>query len=200
MARKFFRKFMPSREKVDSERLLRFLKPIMNRPYLWHLNRHSVARGVGWGMFWSLIPVPGQSIPAVLFTIWSRGNLPMAIAATWLSNPFTLIPHWWSAYVIGKFILRSDGISDLKWTWEYFEPHFETWGTAWRFVTTNFWHFYLPLMVGSIVEGIVVGGLAYLLIMGLWRRHSVKRWRKSRWRAKPLRTVALPAPANGDPA
>ncbi|MFN4243318.1 MAG: DUF2062 domain-containing protein [Tepidisphaerales bacterium] len=186
MPRKFFRKFMPPREKVDSEKLLRFLKPVMDRPYLWHLNRHSVARGVSWGLFWALIPIPGQSVPAVLSTIWSRGNLALAIAATWLSNPFTLIPHWWSAYTIGKFLLRSPGISDLQWTWEYFEPHFSSWSSAWRFVTVNFWHFYLPLLVGSIVEGVVIGGLAYVLIMTLWRRHSSNRWLRSRARASQL--------------
>lgn len=198
MPRKFFRKFMPPREKVDAEKGLRWLKPLMDRPYLWHLNRHSVARGVSWGLFWALIPIPGQSIPAVLVTIWSRGNLALAIAATWLSNPFTLIPHWWSAYMIGKFLLRSEGISELQWTWAYFEPHFESWSAAWKFVTVNFWNFYLPLLVGSLVEGAVLGGVSYLLIMGLWRRHSGRRWLRSRQRAAETTSLSgtrPPAPA-----
>ena len=198
MARKFFRKFMPSREKVHSERALRWLKPIMNRPYLWHLNRNGVASSVGWGMFWALIPIPGQSIPAVLCTIWSRGNVPLALAATWISNPLTLIPHWWSAYVIGKFILRSDGVEDIEWTTAYWEVKTQSLSSFWAFISTNFWNFYLPLMIGSIVEGLIVGGLGYLLVMSLWRRHSANRWTASRHKAGTLPTP-IPPPTEGSP-
>jgi uncharacterized protein (DUF2062 family) len=180
MARKFFKKFMPSREKVDSEKLLRWLKPIMNKPYLWHLRRHGVAKSVGWGMFWALIPIPGQSVPAVLFTIWSRGNVPLALAATWISNPITLVPHWWSAYVIGKFILRSEGVDDIQWTREYWHTKTESFSALWHFISHNFWSFYLPLMVGSIVEGVVIGGAGYFLVMWLWKWHSSRQWNRSR--------------------
>lgn len=200
MARKFFRKFMPSREKVHSERALQWLRPIMNKPYLWHLNRHSVARAVGFGFFWSLIPIPGQSIPAVFFTIKARGNVPLALAATWLSNPFTLIPHWWSAYVIGKFFLRTPGVEGLKWELSYFEQKLGTWSSAWDFITSNLWNFYLPLMVGSIIEGVLAGLIGYAFVDRFWKWHARRKWRQSRERARlaaasaATETAAVPAP------
>lgn len=186
MARKFFRRFMPSHDRVHSEKMLRIFRPILNKPYLWHLNRHSCARGVGIGMFWSLLPVMGQSIPAVLMTWKARGNVPLAIAATWLSNPFTLIPHWWSAYVIGKFVLRSKGIEDIEWNMAYWERKFATLHSSWEFISTNFWNFYAPLFVGSILEGIVCGLLGYVLVNGFWKYHTRRKWAQSRERARKL--------------
>lgn len=187
MARKFFRKFVPSKDKVHAEASLRWLRPIMNKPYLWHLNRHSVSRAVAFGFFWSLIPMPGQSIPAVFFTLKARGNVPLALAATWLSNPFTLIPHWWSAYIIGKFILRSDGVEGLEWNIAYFEKQFETWSSGWSFITTNLWNFYLPLLVGSAIEGLVAGAAGYFIVDRFWKWHALRKWRHSRARAAQLR-------------
>jgi uncharacterized protein (DUF2062 family) len=185
MARKFFRRFMPSPERVHSEKALRWLRPIINKPYLWHLNRHSVARGVGWGAFWALIPIPIQSPMACLCAYLSRGNVPLAYAACWISNPFTLIPHWWSAYLIGKFILRSKGLEGLEFNWEYWKDRWHDW----HWMLDHFWSFFLPLMVGSVVEALLLGAGLYVLINVGWKRHARTRWLASRAKARRVAEV-----------
>lgn len=189
---------MPSKDRVHSEKMLRVFQPILNKPYLWHLNRHSVARGTSIGIFWSMIPAMGQSVPAVLMSWKARGNVPLAIAATWLSNPFTLIPHWWSAYVIGKFVLRSPGVEDIEWNVAYWEKKFATFASGWEFISNNFWNFYLPLLVGSAIEGVILAVAAYFLIDGFWKYHVRNKWRQSRLRARPS-PHACPPPLSKTP-
>lgn len=189
MAREFFKRFVPSAQRVQTDRRLRLLRPLLNKPYLWHLRRHAVARGFAIGAFWSMWPVAGQTIPALIIAVRLRSNVAIAFAALWLSNPFLLVPHWWSAYLIGRFLLRTPP-SDVHFTWEYLSPRLSSPRAFASFVWENFHSLYVPVFVGSLIEGVVLASLGYVLIMYLWKRHSIKRWRLSRKRAagQPRRT------------
>lgn len=56
---------------------------------LWRPCRHTVAGGLAIGLFFSMMPMPFQSVAATLFSIRARVNIPFAVAACWLTNPFT---------------------------------------------------------------------------------------------------------------
>lgn len=173
MARRLFKRYLPDRQKVHSDRTLAWLRPIMNKPYLWHLNRHCVCRGLAMGMFWAWIPLPMQSIPALIGTVPMRGNIAVAYATTWLSNPFTLIPHWWLAYTIGKTILGMKS-ADLEFTWEFWKDKWDR--PSW--LTAHFWEFYGPMLLGSLVISTVAAGLSYVAVNFLWRQYTRYRWGK----------------------
>lgn len=68
--------------------LQKILSPMFNRE-LWHPCRDSVSSGLAIGLFVSMLPLPGQMILAAIGTVKSKGNIPIAIAACWVTNPIT---------------------------------------------------------------------------------------------------------------
>jgi uncharacterized protein len=96
---------LPSAEEMQSYRSLRWLGPLLRRPWLWHLDRPSVARGAAIGVFFGfLIPI-AQIVFSALFALVLRANLPVAAAATLVSNPFTYAPIGVLAYRTGSALL-----------------------------------------------------------------------------------------------
>jgi uncharacterized protein (DUF2062 family) len=77
--------------------------PLFHRS-LWIPCRDSVAVGLASGLFFSVMPMPFQSFPAVLIAMRLRANVPIAMAACWLSNPFTQIPIWLIQFRFGEWI------------------------------------------------------------------------------------------------
>lgn len=51
MHRGMLQRWLPSEEKLRSQRGLRWLGPLLRRPWLWHLNRRRVAMGAAIGAF-----------------------------------------------------------------------------------------------------------------------------------------------------
>jgi uncharacterized protein len=56
---------------------------------LWKPCRATVSHGLAIGLFFSMLPIPGQSIVAAFFAIRARVNVPFAMLATFFSNPIT---------------------------------------------------------------------------------------------------------------
>jgi uncharacterized protein (DUF2062 family) len=104
--RRWFRRWrLPSAEEVQSYRSLRWLGPLLRRPWLWHLDRRSVAVGAAIGVFFGfMIPVL-QIVFSALFALLLRANLPVAAVATLVSNPFTYAPIGVLAYRTGSALL-----------------------------------------------------------------------------------------------
>ena len=92
MPRKFFKKYLPSHETVRNNKHVARFGGLLQHPNLWHLNRQSVAGGVAVGMFSGLVPGPLQMLSAALLAIPLRVNLPVALATTLYTNPFTIGP------------------------------------------------------------------------------------------------------------
>ena len=105
MLRKYFNRLLPTPEALRANRSLRWLGPLLHRPWLWQFNRRTVAAGVGIGVFFGfLIPVL-QIAFAAGFAIVLRANLPVAAASTLVSNPFTYAPIGVAAYQVGSTLL-----------------------------------------------------------------------------------------------
>jgi uncharacterized protein len=79
---------MPKREELEGNR---FVAPFARRQELWRFTRRSVPRGVAVGLFIGIFAlIPGvQIIGAALMCVPCRGNIPIAAAMTFLSNPAT---------------------------------------------------------------------------------------------------------------
>ncbi len=82
------RKNMPTRDQLESNRWTRGLAV---RHELWRFTRRSVPRGVAVGLLVGIFAlIPGiQIIGAALMCVPGRGNIPIAAAMTFLSNPAT---------------------------------------------------------------------------------------------------------------
>ena len=79
---------MPKREELEANR---FVAPFARRHELWRFTRRSVPRGVAVGLLVGIFAlIPGiQLIGAALMCVPCRGNIPIAAAMTFLSNPAT---------------------------------------------------------------------------------------------------------------
>lgn len=106
--RKWLRDRLPKPEDVQANPTLRWLGPLLRRPWLWQLSRRRVALGAAIGVFFGfLIPVL-QIAASAVFAILLRANLPVAAVSTLVSNPFTYAPIFVLAYRTGSAILGQE--------------------------------------------------------------------------------------------
>src|SRR5919112_101081 len=84
-------KHAPSRHEVQNSALLKPFGPRIRHSELWRFTRRSVPRGVAIGLFVGIfLMVPGlQIVGAALVCMALRGNVGIAAAMTFLSNPAT---------------------------------------------------------------------------------------------------------------
>ncbi|MCH8615595.1 DUF2062 domain-containing protein [Sphingomonas sp. SM33] len=89
--RAFMAKHAPSREEVQNSPLLKPFGQRIRNSELWRFTRRSVPRGVAIGLFVGIfLMVPGlQIVGAALVCMALRGNVAIAAAMTFLSNPAT---------------------------------------------------------------------------------------------------------------
>ena len=180
MPRKFFRKYLPSHEAVRQNRYIARFGTLLHHPNLWHLNRHSVAGGVAIGMFAGLVPGsnPVQFALAALLAVAFRVNLPVAVAVTLYTNPFTIVPLYLIAYRIGTVFVPGDGAP-------FNHPPGFDWSNlgAWLRASLE-WMLSLgkPLAVGLVVLAIGLAIAGYVVVQLAWRAHVVLAWRRRRRR------------------
>ncbi len=79
--------------------------PLLDRPWLWRVNRHAIANGLAIGMFFGVLVPLGQALVAGVVAIGLRANLPAAVLATFVSNPLTTPIIFLGAYHIGSAVL-----------------------------------------------------------------------------------------------
>ncbi|MDH0649887.1 DUF2062 domain-containing protein [Pseudomonas sp. GD03858] len=178
MPRRLFKRYMPDPTSIREHKSLRFFGKLLHDPNLWHLNRHSVARAMGVGLFAALIPIPMQMLLAAALAIPVRGNLPIAVSLVWLTNPLTMPPVFFVTYMTGAWLMQvpprtlPDEIT-VDWVTDQL-------ATIWQ-----------PFLLGSVVCGVVLGVLAYFTTMGYWRWWVGRQWRRRQCRC--LRTHATAA-------
>jgi uncharacterized protein (DUF2062 family) len=164
MPRKFFKRIMPNPEFIKNHRSLRFLGQRLHDPNLWHLNRHAVANACLVGMFAAFMPIPSQMLLAAVLALWRRANLPISVALVWLTNPVTMPPVLYAEYRLGAWVLQRSPNT------QHFEPSFD-------WLRSQLGQIWEPVLVGSLILGIVSGLLAAGLVHLLWRVHVAMRWR-----------------------
>lgn len=79
---------------------------------LWKVNRQSLSRGLALGLFIAFTPtIPFQMLLTATAAIYFKHlNLPIALAACWVTNPLTAIPIYMNAEKLGKFLLEGSGV------------------------------------------------------------------------------------------
>lgn len=146
----------------------------MDEPNLFHLNRHSVSVAFFVGIFCAFVPLPGQTILAILLALWFRCNMPISVALIWISNPLTIAPIFFLTFEFGRWLLNSPPMDfSIHFNWDWFNNQ----GKA----------FIAPLIVGSLVSGLIFGAIGYFTMHQLWRWQVVRTWesrKKRRLEAK----------------
>ena len=172
------RRLMPTRAEARRQRALRWLGPLLEREWLWRMNRRAVASGVALGVFFGLI-VPVAQIPfAAAGALLLRANLPAAVLATLVSNPLTVPPIYWLAHRTGAAILEpsepervvASAADDLE------AAH--TISADWIQRITDVG---APLMLGLSLFAACGAMIAYLAVRLIWRWSVL--WQRRRPRA-----------------
>ncbi|HRP96865.1 MAG TPA: DUF2062 domain-containing protein [Rhodocyclaceae bacterium] len=171
------RRFIPSRDGIKQNRMLRWLGPRIHDPLLWHVNRNSVARGIAIGAFFGLM-VPVAQIPAAaLVALAMRANLWVAAIATLVSNPFTYGPLYIFAYRLGSSILPpavasgavvvddDHALTTLQWVIDALH-----WLTG----------IGRPLVLGMFLMAVCAAVVGYFGTLLLWRLKVVLKRRRQR--------------------
>jgi len=173
MPRKFFRRYMPSAERVREVRALHLFGDALFHPALGHLNRRSAAGGVAVGMFCGLIPGPLQMLGAGIAAVLFRVNLPTALLTTLYTNPLTIVPLYLLAYKIGSLVLGATGgpppAPPPQWQWSAQMASIEALGK---------WGMGLgaPLALGVSLLACVLAAAGYVIVRVLWNIHLRRAW------------------------
>lgn len=120
---------------------------------------------MGLGVFTAFLPIPMQMLVAALLAIAWRANLAISISLVWLTNPVTMPVVFYCTYKLGAWLLRmpprtlADGVT-LEWLSSQL-------GTLWQ-----------PFLLGSLVAGLVLGGVAYGATRGYWAWWVRHQWRR----------------------
>jgi hypothetical protein len=114
--------------------------------------------------FGFLIPV-AQIVAAALLSLVLRANLPVAVAATLVSNPLTYGPIWVLAYRTGAALLGEtpDAASVAQVEREAAEPDSgpQSWGERFRAIGK-------PLALGLAIFAVVGGVATWIAANLLW--------------------------------
>ncbi|WP_126454846.1 DUF2062 domain-containing protein [Sulfuriflexus mobilis] len=169
MLKKFIQRYIPDHQAIRKHKNLQIFGNLLHDPNLFHLNRRSVAGAFAVGLFFAWVPVPFQMVFAAALAIFLRVNLPVSVALVWVSNPLTMPPLFYFAYLLGTWIL---GIPETKF---HFELSFEWLGSGLHII----WQ---PFLLGCFVMGVVSSFLGYVSIRLLWRLSIVNRLKKKNLR------------------
>lgn len=179
MARAFFRKIVPDEKRLRDNRALRLFGKVLLNRRLWHLNRHSTAFGVACGLFWAWIPLPIQTIGSVAMAMAGRGNIALAMAFTWVSNPLTWVPCFVLAHYVGRLITQTPPAPDLmKQVRAAVDAGpIDGLGMIGRMMIDDLPQLY-PMFAGGIAIGAFSSLVGYATVKLTWRWNIVRRWRR----------------------
>ncbi|KAB7627632.1 DUF2062 domain-containing protein [Alkalilimnicola sp. S0819] len=169
MPKKFLKRHLPDPVRFRQRRGVRLFGRLLDDPFLLHLNRRSVAGGVGLGLFVAFIPLPAQMLLAAAAAILFRANILIAVSAVWITNPLTIPPFFWLCYRVGVRVL---GEHEQRIA---FEPSL---GWLWTEAT----HIWQPLLTGSLLVGSIIGLAGYGAAHLLWRLHVMRLLHQRRQR------------------
>ncbi len=163
MPKKFIKKYLPDPETLKKHKNLQFLGKKLHEPNLWLLNRRSVALAFAVGLFCAWIPTPGQMAIAAIAAFYFRANLPISVALVWLTNPLTMPPMFYFAYLVGLKLLAQP----------FPDTDFEFSVDSLLSGLSDIWQ---PFLLGCLILAIISAIIGYFSIQGIWRYSISKQW------------------------
>ena len=165
MPRKFLKRFMPDPHEIKNNKVLSIFGSLLHDPNLWHMNRRSIAGAFMVGLFFAWWPVPFQMALAAGGAILLRTNLPMSVAVVWITNPLTMPPMFYFAYVVGTWIIdvpEVPFVMELSIDWLMSEL-----SVIWK-----------PFLTGCLVLAVISSAAGYFVMNYVWAHFVMKRRKK----------------------
>lgn len=159
MPKKFFKRFLPSPEKIQAQKGLAIFARWLKNPNLWALNRRSVSGATAIGLFVAFIPVPFQMTLSAGLAILLGINLPLSVALVWITNPLTMGPIFYCTYKIGSWLLQLQPTGQPA-----------SFSTQWIMAHLK------PLLVGNLLCGTMLSLLGYIGVRWFWYYSTSRKW------------------------
>jgi hypothetical protein len=177
---RWIRKNTPDREQLAQSR---WLKPLGGRVLgseLWRFTRRSVPRGVAIGLLVGIfLMIPGlQIVGAALLCVPFRGNIPIAAAMTFLSNPATTPFILVASLYVGSWLgFRAD-----------LATFYDLYG---RRAAPGEWLAWLAsdaapaLVCGLFLIAVGSAVIGYFVSLVIWRFWQGRKWKRRLWKTGP---------------
>ncbi len=152
--KKRVRKSLPGKHNLQDSGAHRLFGPTLFKPELWSFKAEPLARGLAIGMFVAFTPTLGfQMAISCFILLLIPGNLPIAIAVCWITNPATAAPIYYAEYRVGEWIYSIFGVTPAESFDQGFtvDSMFDAAGALW---------------VGSIVVSAILAVASYFLLFG----------------------------------
>lgn len=103
------------------------------------------------GLYFSMVPIIPQSIIAAILAMKVKANVPFAVMACWISNPFTNVPFWVAQVWLGQWLVDTFSIPI-----PFEKLHVDLYGVG--EVSVSSW------IVGFTAMGVLMALLAYPIV------------------------------------
>jgi hypothetical protein len=161
------RRLAPDTKTLKEHKGLRVFGRLLHDPNLWHVNRRSAAGAFAVGLFMMYMPPFGQALMAAGAAMVFRVNLPIAVALVFITNPITIPPMFYFAYLLGALVLgQAVAPFDLDF---WVEPR-------------NWLSILSPLALGCLLCAIACSVIGYFGVRLAWRWHVVRHLERRRAR------------------
>lgn len=155
---KWLHKYVFAQDRLRGEPIHRILGDRIFAREVWLISRRSISGGLALGLFIAFTPtIPFQMLISSVCAIWLQVNLPVALAACWITNPFTMIYVYVMEFRIGRFFFSLfpgfGAVGSLK-------P-----AGAVRHVFINA----VYIWTGGMILGCIAALAGYILVRAFWR-------------------------------
>ena len=153
---------LPDAQSLQQQAWLQKFGPRLHAPTLWRLRRRSLQRACAVGLFCAWLPLPIQMLLASALAVRFQAHLPLTLGLVWLNNPLTLPLLIVAGYQTGVVLLQQSA-----------QPFvFEA---SWQWCAGSLQQVGLPLLLGSVVLGMVSALLSWPLSAWIWRYRITRR-------------------------
>lgn len=136
---------------------------------------HRLALGIAIGVFVAFTPTVGVQMVLSVFLAWLlKANKAVGPPIVWITNPATMIPIYYSCYVVGRFLLQIEPVR-ARWWRELARPP-EGWWEGVVFYWQRFTHIAVPLWVGCLLIGAILGYISYRVSLSVITAYRLRRW------------------------
>jgi len=162
---------MPHHTRVKEHRYLQVFGDALHEPNLWHINRRSMAGAFAVGLFFAWVPMPLQMLMAAAAAIAFHTNLALSVGLVWISNPVTIPPMFYFAYLVGTWVIGTP-------------PQEFEFQLSFEWLTSELSSSWKPFLTGCFILATSSSIIGYFVVSRFWV-YTVRKKRANRT-GKPL--------------